>query len=217
MSLFITFEGPDGSGKTTQIQALYEYLKGRGYTVLLTHEPGGTDIGEKIRVVLHDLENVAMLPKTEILLFSASRAQIVGGVIRPALEQDEIVICDRYADSTLAYQGYGHGLDLDLLRTITNFATGGLKPDLTIYLDIDVEEGLRRKRKAFLAGEAEWTRMDQKEIAFHQRVRDGYLEMAATEPGRWLVLDATNSIAEIQRAIRAKVGKMLAVKSGSSS
>lgn len=212
MSPFITFEGPDGSGKTTQIQALYEYLKGRGYTVLLTHEPGGTDIGERIRDVLHDLENVAMLPKTEALLFSASRAQIVGEIIRPALERGEIVICDRYADSTIAYQGYGHGLDLDLLRAITNFATGGLKPDLTIYLDIDAEEGLRRKRKAFLAGEAEWTRMDQKEVAFHRRVRAGYLEMAAAEPGRWVVLNATRPIAEIQQAIRREVDRILEAK-----
>ncbi|HID86627.1 MAG TPA: dTMP kinase [Anaerolineae bacterium] len=204
MGLFITFEGPEGSGKTVQSQALYEYLKERGWPVLLTREPGGTSIGNQIRQVLLSPENAEMLPPTEILLFSASRAQLVGQVIRPLLKQGTIVICDRYADSTLAYQGHGHGLDLNLLRAITDFATGGLKPDLTIYLDIDVGEGLRRKRET-----AEWNRLDRKEIAFHQRVRQGYLEMAAAEPGRWLVLDAARPVAEIQEAIRARVEEML--------
>lgn len=209
LSLFITFEGPDGSGKTTQIQALYEYLHQRGHSVYLTREPGGTSIGDQIRKVLHALENTAMLPQAEALLYSASRAQIVGEVIRPHLERGDIVICDRYADSTMAYQGYGHGLDLALLKTITAFATGGLTPDLTIYLDIDVEEGLRRKRAAFQAGEAEWNRMDQQEVAFHRRVREGYLKMAAEEPERWLVLDATLPIEELQQAIRARVEEKL--------
>jgi dTMP kinase len=202
--LFITFEGPEGSGKTVQSQALYAYLRERGLPVYLTREPGGTGIGDQIRQVLLSPENAEMLPSTEILLFSASRAQLVGQVIRPLLEQGTIVICDRYADSTLAYQGYGHGLDLELLRAITAFATGGLKPDLIIYLDIDVEEGLRRKRET-----AEWNRLDRKEIAFHQRVRRGYLEMAAAEPQRWLVLDAARPVAEIQERIRAKLEEML--------
>ncbi|MFQ6058775.1 MAG: dTMP kinase [Anaerolineae bacterium] len=205
MSLFITFEGPEGSGKTIQSQALYEYLQKRGLPVFLTREPGGTSIGDQIRRILLSPENAEMLPPTEILLFSASRAQLVGQVIRPHLEGGTIVICDRYADSTLAYQGYGHRLDLDLLKTITGFATGGLRPDLIIYLDIDVEEGLRRKRDT-----AEWNRLDQKELAFHRRVRQGYLEMAAAEPERWLVLDATRPVAEIQEAIRASVERLLA-------
>lgn len=204
MGLFITFEGPEGSGKTVQSRALYEYLQERGLSVYLTREPGGTGIGDQIRQVLLSPENAEMLPSAEILLFSASRAQLVGQVIRPLLEQGTIVICDRYADSTLAYQGYGHGLDIELLRAITGFATGGMRPDLIIYLDIDVEEGLRRKRKT-----AEWNRLDRKEIAFHQRVRQGYLEMAAVEPQRWLMLDAARPVAEVQEAIRVRVEEML--------
>ncbi len=211
MSLFITFEGPDGSGKTTQAQLLYEYLQERGYPVFLTREPGGTGIGDQIREVLHSLENTEMLPQTEILLYSASRAQLVGQIIRPHLARGEIVLCDRYADSTLAYQGYGHGLDLQVLQVITTFATGGLKPDLTIYLDIDVEEGLRRKLAAYQAGEAEWNRMDQQEIAFHRRVREGYLQMAAAEPERWVVIEAAQPEDVAQQAIRAKVEAKLPV------
>jgi dTMP kinase len=205
LSLFITFEGPDGSGKTTQAQLLYEYLQERGYPVFLTREPGGTGIGDQIREVLHSLENTEMLPQTEILLYSASRAQLVGQIIRPHLARGEIVLCDRYADSTLAYQGYGHGLDLQVLQVITAFATGGLKPDLTIYLDIDVGEGLRRKLAAYQAGEAEWNRMDQQELAFHRRVRQGYLQMVAAEPERWVVIEAAEPADAAQRAIRAEV------------
>ena len=211
MSLFITFEGPDGSGKTTQAQLLYEYLQERGYPVFLTREPGGTGIGDQIREVLHSLENTEMLPQTEILLYSASRAQLVGQIIRPHLARGEIVLCDRYADSTLAYQGYGHGLDLQVLRVITAFATSGLKPDLTIYLDIDVEEGLRRKLAAHQTGEAEWNRMDQQETAFHRRVRQGYLQMAAAEPERWVVIEGTQPVDVAQRTIRAKVEAKLPV------
>ncbi len=209
MSLFVTFEGPDGSGKTTQMQLLADWLRGRGFDVLTTREPGGTSIGDQIRAILHDPKNADMRPATEALLFSASRAQIVDQVIRPALRRGQIVLCDRYADSTMAYQGYGHGLDLDALRAITAFATGGLTPDLTIYLDLDVEEGLRRKRAAYEAGQSEWTRMDQMEVEFHRRVREGYLRMAAAEPERWLVLDARRPIEEVQALIRAKVEEKL--------
>jgi dTMP kinase len=211
MGLFITFEGPDGSGKTTQAQFLYEYLQERGYPVFLTREPGGTGIGDQIREVLHSLENTEMFPQTEILLYSASRAQLVGQIIRQHLARGEIVLCDRYADSTLAYQGYGHGLDLQVLQVITAFATGGLKPDLTIYLDIDVEEGLRRKLAAYQTGEAEWNRMDQQEIAFHRRVREGYLQMVAAEPERWVVIEAAQPANVAQRAIRAEVEARLPV------
>jgi len=211
LSLFVTFEGPDGSGKTTQAQLLYEYLQERGYTVFLTREPGGTGIGDQIREVLHSLQNTEMLPQTEILLYSASRAQLVGQIIRPHLGQGEIVLCDRYADSTLAYQGYGHGLDLQVLQVITNFATDRLKPDLTFYLDIDVEEGLRRKLAAHQAGEAEWNRMDGQELAFHRRVRQGYLEMAAAEPERWVLIEATQPADVAQRVIRTKAEAKLKV------
>ena len=203
--LFITFEGPDGSGKTTQIQLLYQYLRERGYPVYLTREPGGTSIGDQIRAVLHDVRNTEMRPEAEILLYSASRAQLVGQVIRPRLAAGEIVLCDRYAESTLAYQGYGRLLDLPTLRYITAFATGGLRPDLIIYLDLPVEEGLRRRLAAYQAGGAEWNRMDQEEVAFHQRVRAGYLQMAAAEPDRWLVLDAAQPVDVIQERIREAV------------
>ncbi|MCG2768749.1 MAG: dTMP kinase [Chloroflexota bacterium] len=210
MSLLITLEGPDGSGKSTQIQLLYRCLEEQGHSVLLSREPGGTPIGEQIRAVLHDVRNTAMLPNTEILLYSASRAQHVGQVIRPALERGEMVLCDRYAESTMAYQGWGHGLDIELLRTITVFATGGLRPDLIIYLDINVVEGLRRKLDAFESGTAEWNRMDQKAQAFHERVRRGYLMMASQEPEKWLVLDGTRSIADIHQKIVDRVRLLLA-------
>lgn len=212
MSCFITFEGPDGSGKTTQIQALYDDLVAEGYPVLLVREPGGTDIGDQVRAVLHDVKNVEMLPNAEVLLYSASRAQLVGQVIRPALEAGKVVLCDRYAESTMAYQGYGYNLDQGLLKAITAFATGGLRPDLIVYLDIHVEEGLRRKESGFREGKGEWNRMDQKELAFHRRVRNGYLEMAAAEPERWFVLDASHPIASIQASIRERVKRLLAEK-----
>lgn len=212
MSCFITFEGPDGSGKTTQLQILHRYLLQAGYPVLLVREPGGTDIGDQIRNVLHDTRNVSMLPNAEVLLYSASRAQLVGQVIRPALQAGSVVLCDRYAEATMAYQWYGHGLDLELLKAITTFATGGLRPDLVVYLDIAVEDGLRRKKSSFQAGQGEWNRMDQKELDFHQRARAGYLRMAAEEPGRWFVLDATRPIASLQQSIRRRVKRLLADK-----
>ncbi|MCS7041134.1 MAG: dTMP kinase, partial [Caldilineales bacterium] len=144
--MFITFEGPDGSGKSTQIKLLAERLQAEGHNVLLTREPGGTEIGEQIRAVLHDLKNRAMHPRTELLLYSAARAQLVEQVIRPHLAAGGLILSDRYYDSTLAYQGYGHGLDLTALRQITTFATGGLTPDLTLFLDLDAELGLRRRQ-----------------------------------------------------------------------
>jgi dTMP kinase len=197
----VTFEGPEGSGKTTQIRLLDGELRARGLSVVCTREPGGTPIAEQIRTVLHDLGNQAMLPMTEALLYSAARAQHVTQIIRPALERGDFVISDRYAASTMAYQGYGHGLDLDKLRVITDFATGGLVPELLIYLDLDVEIGLQRKLRDQEAGRGEWNRMDQQDIAFHQRVREGYLEMARQDPDHWLVLDATQPIMVIQEMI----------------
>lgn len=199
LSLFVTFEGPEGSGKTTQLKLLAEWLREQGYDVLATREPGGTAISEAIRAILLDPTHTEMQPEAEILLFSAARAQIVAQVIRPHLERGGMVLCDRYADSTLAYQGYGRGLDLDILRAITAFATGGLVPDLTIYLDVAIEEGLQRKSAQ------EWNRLEAQALAFHQRVRDGYLEMAAGEPDRWLEVDAFQPIADIQVAIRERI------------
>lgn len=208
--MFITFEGCEGSGKSTQIALLCDALKARGLAVVRTREPGGTPIAEQIRTVLHDMRNAGMLPATEILLYSASRAQHVGEIIRPALERGALVISDRYAESTMAYQGYGRGLDLQALQLITRFATGNLQPDLVVYLDLDVEVGLARKRRDLEAGRGEWNRMDQQTLAFHSRVRQGYLTMAAEEPQRWLTIDASQSIDAIHRAIIERINVVLA-------
>jgi dTMP kinase len=199
LSLFITFEGPEGSGKTTQISLLADHLRQQGDDVLLTREPGGTPIGDRVRSILLDPVHTEMLPPTEFLLFSAARAQHVGQVIRPHLARGGTVLCDRFADSSLAYQGYGYQLDLEIRRAITRFATVGLVPDLTLYFDLPVEVGLRRKAGG--DGDA-WNRMEQKEIAYHERVRAGYLDMAHQEPERWAVVDATQEIAAVQALIR---------------
>ena len=199
MSLFITFEGPEGSGKTTQMHSLAAHLLAEGGDVLTTREPGGTAISDRVRRILLDPVHTEMLPATEFLLFSAARTQHVHEVIRPHLERGGIALSDRYADSSLAYQGYGHQLDLAVLRQITTFATGGLVPDLTICLDVPVEIGLRRKFGA--SGDA-WNRMEQKEMDYHERVRAGYLVMAAQEPERWVVLDATRDIDAVQATIQ---------------
>jgi dTMP kinase len=198
VSMFITLEGPEGSGKTTQARLLAAWLRDQGYQVTLTREPGGTDIGDQIRAVLHDPENSAIDARTEILLYSASRAQHVAQRVRPALAAGEIVVSDRYADSTLAYQGYGRGLDLEALRRITGFATGGLAPDLTLYLDIPAEDGLQRRQ----LGGGEWNRLDAESLEFHQRVRAGYLELVKQEPERWVVIHAARSVEEVQTEIR---------------
>jgi dTMP kinase len=200
MSLFITLEGPDGGGKSTQARLLVEYLTARGTPALLTREPGGTTIGDQIRRTLMDLGNTGMQPRTEILLFSASRAQIVHQVIRPRLEAGGVVVCDRFYDSTLAYQGYGHGLDLTALRAITDFATGGLRPDLTFLIDLPAEDGLRRRRRG-----GQWNRLDAYDLGFHQRVRQGYFDLAAAEPDRWVTVDATRPVEAVQSEIRRLV------------
>jgi dTMP kinase len=195
--MFITFEGPDGSGKSTQSKLLAERLIALGRPVLCTREPGGTEIGEQIRRLLHDLRNREMDPRAEILLFSAARAQLVAQRIQPHLAAGGMVVCDRYADSTLAYQGYGHQLDLPALCQITAFATQNLKPDLTLLLDLDAEVGLRRRQ----SGGDEWNRMDDYELAFHRRVRDGYRSLARQEPQRWVILDATRDRAALQAEV----------------
>ena len=194
--MFITFEGPDGSGKSTQIPLLVRHLAVRNLNVIAVREPGGTSIGDQVRQVLHDLNNDAMDPHAELLLYSASRAQLVAQVIRPQLERGGIVICDRYADSTYAYQGYGRGLDLAALRQITEFATGGLIPDLTLFLDIDPEHGLNRR-----SAEGEWNRMDALALDFHRRVRDGYLALIAADPARWVQIDGSQPVEAVHAAI----------------
>ena len=189
-----------------QVPALSEYIRSLGYQVLTTREPGGTFIGDQIREVIMRMDNTSMHPRTEILLFCAARAQIVAEVIRPALEQGVVVISDRYADSTLAYQGYGHGIDLGILRQILSFATGGLTPDLTMLFDLDVETGLSRRQ----SGGGEWNRLDDYAVAFHRRVRNGYLELAAAEPARWVRIDAAQTPVrvreDLQQVILARLG-----------
>ncbi|HSM55975.1 MAG TPA: dTMP kinase [Candidatus Sulfomarinibacteraceae bacterium] len=203
--MFITFEGPDGSGKTTQIALLANFLREQGFSVLTTREPGGTAIGDQIRACLHDVRNTGMTAAAEILLYSASRAQLVQETIRPALAEGRIVLCDRYADSTLAYQGHGRGLSLDDLTYITRFATGDLRPDLTFLLDLDAEAGLQRRE----TGGDEINRMDMQSASFYQRVREGYRKMAADEPERWIVLDADRPVNAIQCDVREAVTERL--------
>ena len=207
--LFVSFEGPEGSGKTTQIHMLAAHLQAAQRQVVCTREPGGTEIGEKIRVVLHDPVNVTMDPRAEALLYSAARAQHVAERIVPALAEGRIVLTDRFSASTMAYQGYGHGLDLAQIECITAFCTRGLLPDLVIYLDLDVEAGLRRKREDHRQGIGEWNRMDGQAVSFHRRVREGYLRMARQEPERWLVLDALAPREAIHDQILDRVSSML--------
>lgn len=209
MGLFITFEGLDGSGKSTQARLLYEELSRRDVPVVLTREPGGARISEQIRDILHSNDNTEMLARTEVLLYSASRAQHVGEFIVPRLDAGQVVVCDRYADSTLAYQGYGHGLDLSMLRCVTDFATGGLRPDLTVYLDLTVDVGLRRRRIAHESESGELNRMDQQTTEFYRRVRDGYLALMDAEPGRWLRVNAAPAVDEVYRSVRAQVMPMV--------
>ena len=199
--MFITLEGPDGSGKTAQIQPLADFLSDQGFSVFTAREPGGTPIGDDIRAILMDMKNAKMQPSTETLLFCAARAQLVREIVQPRLKKGDTVILDRYADSTLAYQGYGHQNDLDLIRSVLKFATGGLKPDLTFLLDIDPEVGLRRRKES---GE-EWNRLDAYQLAYHRRVRQGYLEMAAQEPERWRVVDASQPPAVVQSSIQENI------------
>jgi dTMP kinase len=199
--MFITLEGPEGSGKTSHVPALVAHLQEKGHAVFPTREPGGTSIGEQIRTVIHDLKNVEMQPRAETLLYQAARAQIVEQVIRPRLTAGEIVISDRYADSTIAYQGYGHQQDLEQVRALVRYATGGLVPDLTILLDLDVELGLRRKTQEG----SEWNRLDAYTVDFHKRVRAGYLEMVRAEPQRWVVVDAAQEWKRVQEALQGVI------------
>ena len=202
--MFITLEGPEGSGKSTQIPRLVERLRSGGYNVLALREPGGTFISDAVRRILLDFGSGNIDARSELLLYCASRAQLVAEKIRPHLAGGGMVVCDRYADSTLAYQGYGRGLDIQVLRTILGFATHGISPDLTLLLDLDVSTGLGRKSNL-----EEWNRLDAESIGFHRRVRAGYLELAAQEPGRWKVIDAAQPIEsvgdDIQRAIQTRL------------
>ncbi|MGD8622233.1 MAG: dTMP kinase [Anaerolineales bacterium] len=200
MSLFITLEGPDGSGKTRQADSLLEHLRSLKLDVVLTCEPGGTPIGDQIRKVLFNLDNTAMDPRTEFLLFSASRAQHVAEKIKPLLEQGTIVLSDRFFDSSLAYQGYGHRLNLQTLWEVTKFATQGLIPDRTYLLDIPVEEGIKRRKQG-----GNWNRLDAFDLELHKRVRAGYLQLAEEDKDRWEVVNASRPFDEVQGSLRQSV------------
>jgi dTMP kinase len=199
LSLFITFEGGEGSGKSTQARVLHQRLSRKDIPALLTHEPGGTPLGQQIRQWLKGTGDID--PQTELLLFTASRAQLVASVIRPALKSGTVVICDRFYHSTIAYQGYGRGFSLELIQATNNFATGGLKPDLIVLLDLPVEHRLSRKTPR--------DRFEQEETAFHQRVRNGYLEMAKEDPKRWLLIDGALSKKETERVIWERIEQLL--------
>jgi dTMP kinase len=199
LSLFITFEGGEGCGKSTQARALFRNIRGSGVPVILTQEPGGTPLGREVRRWLKGEADSD--PVAELLLFNASRVQLVNNVIRPALKAGKVVLCDRYYHSTIAYQGYGRGLDLDLINTINNIATSGLEPTLVIFLDTDVKQALSRKRNK--------DRFEQEDIAFHRRVKRGYLEMCKADPKLWMVIDGSLSKSEIEKIIWDKVVGLL--------
>ncbi len=202
MGLFISFEGGEGCGKTTQAKRLAAQLRRAGYRVVRTHEPGGTALGNDLRRSLKKCRDTLVSPEAELLLFAAARAQLTREVIIPALEQDSIVICDRFTDSTVAYQGYGRGLPLDLVETINSVAARELRPDLIVLLDMDPALALKRKRQPR-------DRFELEGLVFHERVRQGYHRLAAEEPQRWLVLDATRSPGTTAQSILERVQTLL--------
>ena len=205
--VFISFEGPEGAGKSTQTKLLQLALERAGYAVTLTREPGGTPLGDAVRnIVLLNLD-LEVTPLSEFLLYSASRAQLVRDVVTPALQAQHVVICDRYADSSLAYQGYGRGLNLAFLREVTWEATGGLRPHVTVLLDLEPSIGLARA-----SSRGAKDRLELADLAFHQRVRDGFLELASLEPERFLVVDATLDEQVIHEQILSAVaGSLLGI------
>ncbi len=212
MIRFITFEGGDGTGKSTQLQALESYLSKRGKTCLATREPGGTSLGKFIRRLLLEVGKQPITSPTELFLYLADRAQHIQEIIAPALAQGKIVLCDRHTDSTLAYQGYGRGIDIDLLRRLNDMASGGIKPDLTLLFDCPVEIALSRiAQRHFQAASDEQPedRFEREELEFHQRVRAGFLELARAEPKRFHVIDASRAVAEVTHEIKSIVDREL--------
>lgn len=199
---FITFEGSEGCGKSTQSRLLYDYLKARGMRVIYLREPGATKISEKIRDILLDAKNQGIVPETEMLLYMAARAQIVGEIIKPALKKGIVVICDRFLDSTLAYQGYGLGMDIDLIRRVGKFTTGGIIPNLTLFLDLAVKRGLKHRKDSL-------DRIEMRAVKYHLRVRAGYLKLARQEPRRIKVVKVEKDKCQTQAKIRELVGKHL--------
>jgi dTMP kinase len=209
---FITFEGPEGGGKSTQVAHLSRRLEQAGVVVLPTREPGGTPVGRELRAMLLVPDRPALSPETEALLMCADRAQHVAEVIRPALISGTVVVCDRYSDSTLAYQGFGQGVDLASLETLVRFATGGLQPHLTILIDLDVRLGLERKRRASHAGEDDLNRIDLRDVSYHKRVRDGFLTLAAREPERFFVVDGSGPPEALSDQIWGRVRRLVGVR-----
>ena len=206
---FITFEGGEGCGKSTQIRLLADRLRAAGKEVLLTREPGGTALAERIRSLVREESDDPPNSRAETLLFIASRAQVVENVIRPALASGTWVLCDRFADSTFAYQGYGRGLDLDELKRINSFATGGLEPDMTILLNVSPEVSAKRMRAREVATNTDADRMEKAGDGFHARLRQGFLELAAAEPERFAVIQADGSVEEVEEAVWNSIQPML--------
>ncbi len=207
--LFIVLEGPDGAGKSVQARMLAERLTERGLPVTYTREPGGTPLGEQVRQILLDPSDVARGPVADALLFNAARSQLVPDVIVPALERGDIVVLDRYATSTMAYQGYGSGVDRDVLGTIERLSTGGLLPDLVIVLDVPVEVGLARRDAGHVDELTRFEDESRHDLAFHQRVREGYHDMAAADPDRWVVLDGSGTLGEVAEKVSRVVNAIL--------
>lgn len=207
--IFVTFDGPEGCGKSTQAKLLADLLSSMEYTVTLTQDPGGTFIGDKVREVLLDPTHSKMTPMAELFLFLASRRQLVDETIKPALSKGNIVICSRYTDATLAYQGYGRGLDLALLKELNDVATDNIYPELTILLDINPEIGLMRvkdrsaKESGLVFGEMD--RIEEERIAFHNKVREGYLDLCKNEPERIKKLDADDTLENVQAEVKGLV------------
>ena len=209
---FITFEGIEGSGKSTQITLLANYLTARGIRNVLTREPGGTLIGDQVRRILLDPANRSLDPTAELLLYAASRAQHLREIILPALASGMTVLCDRFSDATLAYQGYGRGLDIEMIRSLDRIVTTGMRPDLTILFDIEAISGIARARgrNNSLGLEAE-ARFENEELAFHDRVRQGYLKLVALEPDRIRVVDASGTSGAVQEQVRKIVDERLRI------
>lgn len=205
MGYFVTFEGIEGCGKTTQIRLAADYLRQRRIRFITTEEPGGTPMGRKIRELLLNRSAVSISRESELLLFLAARAQHVSDVIIPALKDDCVVLCDRYADATVAYQGFGRGIDRGFLEKVNLFATSGCRPDMTVLFDLPVETGLDRalQRISGVKDSLPEDRFEHEEMEFHRRVRDGYLLLAKEEPGRFRVIDAARDIEQIHEQVRA--------------
>lgn len=199
--LFVTFEGGEGSGKTTQLRLLANHLRALTAEVIETRDPGGTAIGKEIRTLLLHPGSVPIAAATELLLYEASRAQLVREVVAPALARGAIVLSDRFTDSTVAYQGFGRGLDLGLIQRLNRFTTDGLAPDLTVLLDLDPGIGLTRCRRSVSAEPSCWDRIEAEPLDFHQRIREGYLGLAREDPDRIRVIDARLSVAEIEAIV----------------